>query len=143
LISFDPSAIQFRIEVDVRKEEIDELDHVNNAVYLQYVEAIARAHAASVGLDFAGMVAKGGVFVVRRHSITYLRPAREGDRLTIASRIGEMRAARAMRWVWILRGDELLAEAETEWVWIDPVTRRPKAMPEGISNAFDSAACES
>jgi acyl-CoA thioester hydrolase len=134
---FDPKTVQHRVSVTVQPEAIDELEHVNNAVYLQYVELAARSHAASVGLDFAGMVAKGGVFVVRRHTITYLRPARNGDLLEIATQIGEMRAARAVRYVWILRGEELLAEAETEWVWIDPTSRRPRAMPEDVKHAFD------
>ncbi len=137
-MKFDPDAIQYRVEVTVQPDAIDELDHVNNAVYLQYVELAARSHAASVGLDFDGMVARGGVFVVRRHTITYFRSAREGDHLEIATCIGEMRAARALRHVWILRGEELLAEAETEWVWIDPETRRPRAMPAEVIHAFDS-----
>lgn len=134
---FDPAEVQYRVTVDVKPEDIDELDHVNNAVYLQYVELAARAHAASVGLDFEGMIARGGVFVVRRHTITYFRPARRGDHLEIATRIGEMRGARAMRHVWILRDDDVLAEAETEWVWIDPHSRRPKAMPPEVTGAFD------
>jgi len=137
-MQFDPEQVQFRVHVSVRPEEIDELDHVNNAVYLQWVELAARSHAASVGLDFEGMLNVGGVFVVRRHTITYFRSAHQGDKLEIATRIGEMRAARALRHVWILRGEELLAEAETEWVWIDPKTRRPRAMPDSVVHAFDA-----
>ena len=136
-MAFDRSTIQHSVTVTVLSEHIDELDHVNNAVYLQFVELAARSHAASVGLDFEGMVAIGGVFVVRRHTITYFRPAWAGDLLEIATQIGAMKAARALRQVWILRGGELLAEAETEWVWIDPVMRRPKAMPDSVSKAFD------
>jgi acyl-CoA thioester hydrolase len=134
---FDPAGVQYRVRVTVKPEDIDELDHVNNAVYLRYVELAARSHAASVGLDFEGMVARGGVFVVRRHTITYFRPARDRDELEIATKIGEMRGARASRFVWILRGDEVLAEAETEWVWIEPKTRRPRAMPDEVVHAFD------
>ena len=89
---FDAGSIQYRVPVTVQRDAIDELSHVNNAVYLQYVELAARSHAASVGLDFEGMVARGGVFVVRRHTITYFAPAREGDLLEIATKIGEMRA---------------------------------------------------
>ena len=137
-MAFDAAAIQYRVYVDVKAEDIDELDHVNNAVYLKYVELAARAHAASVGLDFEGMVARGGVFVVRRHTITYFRPAQLGDRLEIATHIGEMRGARAMRFVWILRDGEVLAEAETEWVWIGPDSRRPKPMPPEVTGAFGS-----
>jgi len=137
-MAFDPSEVQYRVSITVSPDQIDELDHVNNAVYLQFVEIAARAHANSVGLSFEGMVAKGGVFVVRRHTITYFRPAKSGDELEIATRIGEMRGARAVRYVWILRGSDLLAEAETEWVWIDPQTRRPKAMPDSVLQAFEA-----
>lgn len=127
---------EYEIRVTVQPDEIDELEHVNNAVYVRYIEAVARAHSDARGYTLEKYMEMAAVPVVRQHRITYLRPARAGDELTLKTRIGRVSGVRAVREVKILRGDELLVEAETEWVWVDPATMRPMKVPAEVVAAF-------
>jgi acyl-CoA thioester hydrolase len=92
-----PAANVFLAEVRVRYHELDPLGHVNNAVYLNYLEQAAVDHAAAAGWSAARLRALGGVFIARRHEVDYLRPAVEGDRLRVATWAIALRGARAFR----------------------------------------------
>ena len=126
------------MELAVEDEAIDELDHVNNAAYLQYVERIARAHSVHLGLTTARFLELGGMFVVRRHEVLYHSPALAGDVLKLTTYVSEMSGSKCTRHVAIWRRGELLVSAATEWVWIDADTRRPKRLPAEIREAFSS-----
>ena len=78
----------------VRSYEIDQNGHVNNAVYLNYTEALTVEHAEASGYGRAWTEAQGGAWVVRRHEVEYLRPARMG-RAAHRARLG--RPARLAR----------------------------------------------
>ena len=82
----------YRHLVEVRPEDIDELGHAGNLVYLRWVLEAARAHSTAVGLDQAAYLARREVWVVRSHHIEYLRPARAGARRAVETR-GAGRAA--------------------------------------------------
>jgi acyl-CoA thioester hydrolase len=127
------------IQVVVHADHIDELDHVNNAVYLNYVEQVARAHSDSLGFTVARFLRDGGVPVVRRHSILYHHPARDGDLLTVHTRVLSMRGVRAVRGTRITCGEILVAEVETEWVWVEPTTSRPIRIPKEVHATFLTA----
>lgn len=127
-----------QIAVHVAAADIDELEHVNNAAYLRHIEEVVRAHAARVGLPLRVLVSLGAVPVVRRHTITYHAPAKLGDALvvsTLVKSLGGIRAARLSE-VRLAASRKLLAEAETEWVWIDPARGRPKPVPDEVVKAF-------
>ena len=59
------------MRVRVRHYEMDALGHVNNAIYLNYVEEAAVEHARRLGYDEARWRTLGGTWVVRRHEIEY------------------------------------------------------------------------
>jgi acyl-CoA thioester hydrolase len=124
------------MEIVVEADAIDELDHVNNATYLQYVELAARRHSEALGLTTASFLEAGGLFVVRRHEVTYFAPAHLGDRLELRTAVEGISGPRCTRVVEIWRGDQRIAEAHTQWVWIDPTARVPKRIPSSISQAF-------
>lgn len=123
---------------EVVPEDIDELEHVNNAVYLRYVEAVGRAHAEREGLTVAAFKAHGVVPVIRRHTVTYYWPAVLGDTLRVSTRIIRMGGAKAERYNEVRHAgtDRLLVDVTTEWVWLDLRTSRPKRVPEGVRAAF-------
>ncbi|HWG84954.1 MAG TPA: acyl-CoA thioesterase [Deinococcales bacterium] len=125
------------ITITVRPEDIDELGHVNNAVYLRWVEEVARAHSDSLGMTVDVFRANGVVPVVRRHVITYHRPAVQDERLVLSTRIVKAGGVRAVRRNEVRRENgELVAEAETEWVWVDPESGRPRNPPQHIFDAY-------
>jgi acyl-CoA thioester hydrolase len=76
----------FEFEFTAAAEHIDELGHVNNAVWVQWIQTIAVAHWHSV-CDPAHHDAY--FWVVVRHEIDYLRAAYEGDRIVGRTWVGE------------------------------------------------------
>src|SRR4051812_30472599 len=87
----------FQHSIDVVDAEIDELGHASNIAYVRWIQDVAVAHSAAVGLSFAAYRSMGGVFFIRRHEIDYLRPALRGDRLEVRTWIDSVFAAKCVR----------------------------------------------
>ncbi len=89
------AAPTFETELVAKAEHIDELGHVNNAVWVEWIQDVAVAHwrfAAAPEHDSAYF------WVVVRHEIDYLRPAFEGDRVTARTWIdAQVQGARSTR----------------------------------------------
>jgi acyl-CoA thioester hydrolase len=124
------------LEITVAANEIDALGHVNNAVYVQYLELVATAHAERLGMGLEVLRSLEAIPVVREHHLKYLRPAKLDDVLTVHTRVEGMQGVRAMRRNTVSLGETLLVESLATWVWLHPVTWRPRAIPEVISKAF-------
>ena len=131
-------------ELTVADVDIDELGHVNNAVYLRWVDDCCRAHVERLGMPLSLMRELGVLPVVRRHLATYRSSARAGDRLSVSTKVVRVRGALATRHneVRLLDTHELLVEVDTDWVWIDIGSGKPKAPPARIMAAFGLAAGE-
>ncbi|WP_412029689.1 acyl-CoA thioesterase [Deinococcus yunweiensis] len=139
-------ARRFEVRLTVGPEDLDELSHVNNVVYLTWCERVARAHAASLGMDTPALAALGAVPVARQHRITYHVPALRGDLVRVRTLLTESAGLRSVRVYTIDRvndGDPpqgvRLAECRTDWVWVDPVSGRPKRTPAKVMERFGFA----
>jgi len=117
---------------------MDALGHVNNAVYQNYLEQAAIEHSEYLGLTLDVYRQVGGVFVMRRVEIDYLRPAVAGDTLEVTTWLKEMRGTRALRCYEIRKQnqDNLLVTAEALWVWVDAQTMRPRPIPSVMLDKF-------
>ncbi|MEJ2290832.1 MAG: thioesterase family protein [Deinococcales bacterium] len=137
----EASPRRLTIELEVQDTDLDELGHVNNAHYLRYAEQAARAHSAARGFPLEAYIELGALPVVRRHEIRYRRPARPGDRLAVTTELRRLDSRRAVRHTDIRRADDgaLLAEADTEWVWIDAERGRPVRVPQDVLDAFEAS----
>lgn len=122
---------EFRLRVRALAEDIDELNHVSNLVYLRWVQTIAVAHSSAVGWTHEAYVAAKNVFVVRRHEIEYLASALEGDEIELVTWIESWTAATSVRRTRIERARDgrELAHAATTWALIATDTGRPKRIP--------------
>lgn len=129
---------RFITQLRVRHYELDTLGHVNNAVYQNYLEQAAIEHSEHLGLNLERYRELGGVFVMRRVEIDYLRPAIAGDRLEITTWVQEMRGTRAIRRYEIRKqnSDDLLVTAEALWVWVEFKSMRPRAIPSALLDTF-------
>lgn len=128
----------FTMQLQVRYYEMDVLGHVNNAVYLNYLEHAAIEHTQSLGFDHVRLRELGGQFVVRRHEIDYLGAAVAGDELTITTWPEQMSGARAMRAYVIANaatGKRVVA-ARTLWAWVDWQSFAPRPIPRELLLAF-------
>ncbi len=128
----------FALQLTVQSAELDELGHVNNVVYLGWTEQVARAHADAVGAGFTAMAALGVVAVVRKHSLHYHHSARLGDEIDIQTSITEGGGLKAIRHNRIVNAStgELLVDGQTEWVWVNPATGRPRRPPQELLRKF-------
>ncbi|MCA9878179.1 MAG: acyl-CoA thioesterase [Thermomicrobiales bacterium] len=150
---------QFEIAMQARFHEADLLGHVNNAVYLHYMEQAAIEHATSLGLTVEASRAFGGVFVARRHEVEFLRPAFPGEVVRVQTWLAEPRGARVTRCYQLFRvtdsvgeaftgriparetrlaPEAVLVRATTEWVFMSE-DGRPRRIPEGILGLFAQA----
>ncbi len=75
----------FTTQLRVRHYEMDAIGHVNNAVYQHYLEHAAIEHSEHVGFTVDRYKQLGGVFVLRKVEIEYLRAAVAGDLLEITT----------------------------------------------------------
>ncbi len=118
--------------------EIDELGHAGNVVYLHWTQTAAIAHSAAQGWPGEAYRRLGAGFVVRSHSIEYLRPALLGDRLVIRTWVADFRRVSSLRKYEIRQADgPLLAEAETLWAFVNLESGRPARIPPEVQAAFE------
>jgi len=121
---------RFSITLTVQPADIDALGHVNNVVYLRWVQEVAGAHWFTVAPpeDQAGMV-----WVVRRHEIDYHAPAFAGDELRLSTWVGAAEGLTFERFTEIDRPADgrVLARARTLWCPLNARTGRPiRVTPE-------------
>jgi acyl-CoA thioester hydrolase len=130
--------LEFAQRWRVRTYEVDENGHVNNAVYLNWVEHIAAEHAEALGFGREWSIARGGGWVVRRHEIVYRRPARRGDEIEVRVRVLAVGGVRGRRQTLVRRmpDETLLAEAISDWAWVRLSDGRPTAVPAEIVDAY-------
>jgi acyl-CoA thioester hydrolase len=130
--------VPFILPVTVHEGEIDELDHVNNLVYVKWIQEAAVAHSDALGLGLAAYLARGQAFVVRRHQIDYLRSALVGEAIEVETRVTHLGPATSTRQTEIRRAGtgEHVARAITGWAYIDLARGRPVRIPDDIKQRF-------
>jgi acyl-CoA thioester hydrolase len=125
----------FELTFTAGPEHIDELGHVNNAVWVQWMEQVAVAHWRSV----ADAQHQDAYFwVVVRHEIDYLRAAHEGDVVKARTWVGDTaQGARFERYVEFTGPDgKLCVRAKTQWAIIDKALGRPIRVPPQVIAPF-------
>lgn len=122
---------KFSLQIPVQENDIDELGHVNNVVYLRWVQEVAAAHWEHVAPE---SMKQHYAWVVLRHEIDYHRPAFRSESVTGYTWVGEHQGAKFERFVSLYRTgtDELLAKAKTTWCLLDAATMRPKRIDAEI-----------
>lgn len=130
--------LEHSLRFRVRSYELDQNGHVNNSVYVAWVENLTSEHAEAVGFGRDWSLARGGAWVVRRHDLTYHLPAIGGDDIEATVRVEGVRGVRGWRRTWIRKASNgaLLAEAMSEWAWVRTVDGRPTRVPVEIIAAF-------
>ena len=123
--------------VRVDAADIDRLGHVNNIVYLRWVQDIAIAHWQTLASPDQQVQI---VWMALRHEIDYRAQAVEGDGIVVRTWVGRAGGLRFERLTEMLRnGDrKLLAQARTVWCPVDPKSGRPKRVPADVYRLFSA-----
>jgi len=123
----------------VQPEDLDELQHVNNVRYLQWVQDIAKAHWNS---SAPTLIQEQFIWVVLSHFIEYKSPLRLEEDVLVRTFVGEVSGPKYDRHVEIrkLPGDKLCVKAHSVWCLLDAKTYRPKKVTNEIRSIFEDLA---
>jgi len=120
--------------VSVLPGDINGQNHVNNTVYLRWVQEVATAHWQAIASSEAR---KGIGWVVLRHEIDYKTPACLGDEIVLRTWVGKATRITFERFTEIRRGDgRVLSTARTLWCPINAQTGRPVRVPAEVRERF-------
>ena len=124
----------FRLRRRVEWRDIDPAQHVNNAVYLAYLEDCAIQAAAAQGWSQPRMRAEGFAIVARRYQIEYRQPGVLGDELELATWVSDVEHTAAVRHHTVTRLSDgaLLARARAIWGAVDVETGQSIPMPSTL-----------
>ena len=125
-------------QITVGQDDIDMQHRVSNLRYVAWMQDVAVAHSAVCGWPMERYDSIGQGWVVRQHTITYKRPAFLGDVITAATWIAFYASRRSLRRYafWNAKEKALLAEAETQWVFIDMTSGKPVSVPDELQDSF-------
>jgi acyl-CoA thioester hydrolase len=128
----------FQLMITVENSDIDQLGHVNNVKYLQWVQEVAVAHWRAVASPEDQQKL---LWVVLRHEIDYNQPVFAGEALRIRTWVGNATKLKFERHTEFVRqGDsKVVAKALTVWCPIDAKTSRPVAVNAALREAFSDS----
>jgi acyl-CoA thioester hydrolase len=114
----------YEVTLPVEPADIDRLGHVNNVVYLRWVQEAAQAHWQAIA---SPAEQANFLWMVLRHEIDYKQPAYLGDEIIGRTWVGSASRIRFERHTELLRGRDrvLLAKARTMWCPVDARSLRP------------------
>tara|TARA_Y100001947_G_scaffold138633_1_gene128344 strand:+ start:98 stop:559 length:462 start_codon:yes stop_codon:yes gene_type:complete len=129
----------YTMKVQVLPEEIDQLGHANNRVYLNWIMTAAYAHSESLGLSVDDYLNIGVAMVAKRHELNYIAATFVNDELIIGTwiatndnRFNSQRNYQIIR----LSDDKTILRAETDWVSMNIQTGKPQRMPEEFIRCY-------
>ena len=127
----------YEVAIAIEPGDVDQLGHVNNVVYLRWVQDAAVAHWTAR----ASAAAQAQLYwVVIRHEIDYLQPALPGDGLVARTWVGQATRIRFDRHTEIVRTRDavVLARARTVWCPIDAESGRPTLVGADVRARFSA-----
>ena len=133
-----------RKRITVGVDSIDAHGHVNNQEYLRWMQELAIEHSTALGWPFERYLASGASWYVKSHFIDYLRPAQLGDTLLACTWVSAMDERSSPRHTLFIResDQQIVARAETLWIYVSLKTGRPLRIADDVRAAFPLVASE-
>ncbi|QOD61415.1 acyl-CoA thioesterase [Polaribacter haliotis] len=125
----------FEYKLKVKSEDLDDLNHVNNVVYVKWMDIVAFEHWAFLTKENP---MKQFIWVVLKHEIDYLKQAVLGDKITVKTWVGETRGFKSERLMEFYKNEELLVKAKTVWGMLDEKTYKPARIREDVLDVLYS-----
>jgi len=119
----------------VTAQDLDELNHVNNVRYIEWVNAIAKLHWFN---NASITITKNYFWVLINHNIEYKRPSILNDELLLKTYVTKAEGVTSIRIVEILNSKTnlLIAKSETKWCFMDSKTLKPTRITNSVSKLF-------
>jgi acyl-CoA thioester hydrolase len=127
----------FLYRFTIPQDALDENGHVNNVTYVQWMQDAAVRHYDAMG-GHEPTQAINATWVVRSHQVEYLQPAFAGEEIEVLTWVVDMRRVRSTRCYQFRRVEDgaLLVRGETEWVFVDATSGRPRSVPVEVAELF-------
>ncbi len=134
-----PPELVFEISIVIQPDDIDDMAHVNNVVYVRWVQDVAVAHWYAYATP--ELQAEFG-WVATRHEIDYKSAAVAGDAITARTWIGTVDSRRFERWTEIVRTTDqrVLAKSRTLWCLVRRDTGRLTRITPELRACFPALA---
>ncbi|MEN8964845.1 MAG: thioesterase family protein [Polaribacter sp.] len=123
----------FELEIVVNLEDIDVLNHVNNVVYVKWMDKVAFEHWAFLTRNNP---LPQFIWVVLRHEIDYVKQAVLGDKITVKTWVGETKGFKSERYMEFYKNNDVLVKAKTIWGMLDTETYKPSRIRENVLNVL-------
>ena len=134
----------FDLEMTVQAEHIDRLGHVNNVVYMQWMQQVATAHIDSLGLGLKEYLELKHAMVAVEHHVQYRKAAFEGEKIVLRTWLNEINALYSFRQYVFYRPQDhaVLFSGNTKWACVEIATGRPKRMSPTFTQAYQPLAVD-
>jgi acyl-CoA thioester hydrolase len=123
----------FQHPIGILADDIDHMGHVNNSVYLKWVQEAVIRYWESLAPPEA---VTRNLWVALKHEISYRRPTFVDDTVVADVIAEKVEGARALFTTVIKRGEEVLAEVKSTWCCLDAVSHRPARLARDIAARF-------
>lgn len=123
----------FRHPVAIEPADIDHMGHVNNAVYLKWVQEAVIDYWRSVAPPDA---VAGHLWVALKHEISYRKPTFLQDAVVAEVIAEKVEGARAYFTTIVRRGQDVLSEVRSIWCCLDAATHRPARLAREVASRF-------
>jgi acyl-CoA thioester hydrolase len=132
----------FDLTIQVQPEHIDSLGHVNNVVYMHWMQDVASAHIEALGLGLKEYQQLKHAMVAVEHQVQYRKAAFLGDEITLRTWLNDLNALYSFRQYAFYRAKDqsLLFTGNTKWACIELQSGRPKRMSPTFLQAYQPLA---
>ncbi len=127
----------FSIEIDVQSGDIDELNHVNNVVFVKWVQDVAIAHWMATS---SAEIRDTYSWMLLRHEIDYVGQAFMGDRLTGTTWVGEAKGATFERFVELKKDGKVITKSKTVWALLDAKSLKPRRIEHFMKSILEKGS---
>ncbi len=126
----------YEMKIKVSTGDIDFNGHVNNLRYLEWMINSAVEHSESLGFDPETYKKIGSTWFAKSHHIEYKFPAFEGDELMLKTWVDEVGKITSVRKYEIYKNNKLITYGQTEWIFVDINSHRPKRIPKEVIEKY-------
>lgn len=128
----------FDLPYQVQEKDIDALGHVNNVVYVQWMQDIATAHVDSLGLGLKQYLELKHAMVAVEHQVQYRKAALLGEYLILRTWLSDLNALYSTRqYVFFRPSDQsIIFTGQTKWACVEIATGRPKRLSPSFTQAY-------
>ena len=125
----------FTQEKEVLCEHLDELKHVNNIQYLNWVQEISKKHWNKLTKNKKYQFQ---IWIIRSHNIVYKKQAKLGDKLLLETYVKECKNYTSERIVNVLqkKNHEVIAQCKTTWCYINKISYDLERIPKEVIDLF-------